>query len=69
MADMADVKFFYKFRQTSPTPAGRWVVCGPFDTREAAEIDRRRSKAWDCELTTPFAAISKEVAEDEPPTN
>jgi hypothetical protein len=55
--------YYFKFRQTSPSPASQWVLCGPYNSRKEAEAERRRSKAWDCELSIVFSASSKEEAE------
>lgn len=64
---MVGSSYFYKFRQTSPKPPGAWVLCGPFESYEAAKADRQNSKQWDCELTSVFSASSKADAEAMPP--
>lgn len=58
------MKYFFGFRQIIPQPAGRWVAVGPFDTDEQAMAARAKSKAWDAEVSTPFAATSKEEAQE-----
>jgi hypothetical protein len=60
------MKYWYKFRQTSPRPPGQWIVCGPYDSCEAAAVAREKSKAWDCEVGNVFPAASKEEAEQSP---
>lgn len=56
-------RYFYRFRQTHPSPPGSWVSCGPFETYEQAVADRKRSKEWDCELSHVFASATKKDAE------
>ncbi len=56
-------KFYFGFKQTKPAPPGVWVLCGPFDTYDEAMSDRQNSLAWDCELSIPFYATSRGIAE------
>ncbi len=60
---MSNEKWWFGFRQTTPKPPGQAVACGPFDSYEIAKSERERSKAWDCEVSVPYASISKEEAE------
>jgi hypothetical protein len=55
-------KYWFGFRQTYPTPPGSVVVCGPYDSYEEAKIEREKAKAWDCSVSIPFTANSKEEA-------
>jgi hypothetical protein len=57
------IGWYFAFRQTSPTPPGQWIACGPYDSYEQASEERRRAKNWDCEVSVPFSAASKEEAE------
>lgn len=59
--------YYFGFRQTKPGPPGHWVACGPYDTYDQAMSARDNSKAWDCEVTVPFVANSKEEAENKIP--
>ncbi|MFG1270787.1 hypothetical protein V5F40_22815 [Xanthobacter sp. DSM 14520] len=56
-------QLFFKFRQTSPPPPGKWVTCGPFDTYDQATAERNRSYAWDAEVGPVFSASSLEEAQ------
>ena len=57
------MKWFFCFRQTSPKPPGQWVVEGPYDTYERAKAEREAAKAWDADVTAPFAASTKAEAQ------
>ena len=57
-----NMKYYFGFRVTGPT--GEWVVCGPYNTREQAKVERNNSKAADCYVTIPFVASSKQEAEN-----
>lgn len=60
---MSQDEFWFGFRQTSPPPPGQAIACGPFSSYEQAKIERERSKAWDCEVSTPFQASTKDEAD------
>ena len=60
---MPEKKFWFGFRQTSPKPPGQAIVCGPYSSYEEAKNEREKSKTWDCEVSIPFSADSKEEAE------
>lgn len=63
----ANVKYYFKFRQTSPRPPGAWTLCGPFANYDEAKTNYNNSKQWDCEVTPPFSATSAdEAAKREP---
>ena len=59
---MNDDKWWFGFRQTSPPPPAQGIPVGPFETYEQALEERQRSKAWDCDVSTPFVAKTKEEA-------
>lgn len=61
---MEKQKYWFGFRQTLPPPPGNVVPCGPFDTREIAIAKREDAEAWDCQLSAPFPAASKEEARE-----
>ena len=56
--------WYFAFRQTSPRPPGVWIACGPYDSYARASQERNQSKAWDCEVSVPYSAASKEEAEE-----
>lgn len=56
------IQYFFKFRQTKPSPPGQWITCGPFDTYEQGKAERDKSKAWDAEVGNVFSAASIEEA-------
>ena len=58
------VEWYFGFRQTSPKPPAQWIACGPYDSYEKAAKERHRAKAWDCEVSVPYSATSKEEAEE-----
>jgi hypothetical protein len=58
-----EMKWFFGFRQTSPSPPGRWIAEGPFDSYDRAKLEREGAKAWDAEVSTPFAAKTKAEAQ------
>lgn len=60
---MTALKYWYGFRQTHPAPPGRAVACGPYSSWEEAKLHRERAKAWDCSVSIPFAAETKEEAD------
>jgi hypothetical protein len=60
---MSEGKYWFGFRQIIPQPPGKAVPCGPYNSRQEADIERRRSKAWDCNISDVFIAESKEEAE------
>jgi len=60
---MSDVKYWFGFRQTIPRPPGQAIACGPYSTYEEAKIEREKAKAWDCEVSIPYSAETKEDAE------
>jgi len=62
---MSEEKYWFGFRQTSPSPPGQAIACGPFSSYEQARIERKRAKAWDCEVSIPFQASTKEQADKE----
>jgi len=61
--NIENISWYFAFRQTSPCPPGQWIACGPYDSYEKALEERSRAKAWDCEVSVPYSAVSKEVAE------
>jgi hypothetical protein len=56
--------WYFKFRQTKPSPPGQWIVCGPYDSYEKAKSEREKSKAYDGGVSNVFRACSKEEAEN-----
>jgi hypothetical protein len=61
---MDNEKWWFGFRQTSPKPPGQAIACGPFGSYDEAKGERERSKAWDCEVSIPYSATSKEEADE-----
>lgn len=61
---MTDEKWWFGFRQTSPKPPGQAIACGPYESYDKAKAERESSKTWDCEVSIPYSAISKEEAEE-----
>jgi len=61
---MSAEKYWFGFRQTTPRPPGQAIACGPYDSYEQAKLERERSKAWDCEVSIPFAAANQQEADD-----
>ncbi len=53
---MEESSYFVGFRQVRPSPPGAWVIMGPYRTNEEAKREREKAKAWDAEVTVPFAA-------------
>ncbi|MDR6305923.1 hypothetical protein GGQ85_003649 [Nitrobacter vulgaris] len=63
-AGQIDGKWFFAFRQISSGSPGGWVLQGPFDTYDQAMAARQRSKnAYDAEVSSPFAARSRDEAQ------
>lgn len=62
-AKMTENTYWFGFRQTRPAPPGKAVPCGPYRTREIAKLEREKAKAWDCAVSIPYVALSKEEAE------
>lgn len=56
-------EYWFGFKQTFPKPSGRAIACGPYGTRDEAMKEREKSKAWDCVVSVPFIAYSKDEAE------
>lgn len=54
------MEYFFGFRVIRPV--GQPVVCGPFETMEAAKQARNNAKAYDAQVTTPFIATSENEA-------
>lgn len=61
---MSEGKWWFGFRQTSPKPLGQAIACGPYESYKKAKVERQNSKAWDCEVSIPYSASSKEEAEE-----
>lgn len=61
---MEEKKYWFGFKQTLPKPPGHAIVCGPYNSRDEAMRERENSKAWDCEVSIPFIAASKQEAEE-----
>lgn len=61
---MHEVKWWFGFRQISPEPAGQAIACGPYKSFGEAQAEIERSKAWDCEVSTPYPAGSEQEAEE-----
>jgi len=61
---MSDEKWWFGFRQTIPKPPGQAIAYGPYESYDKAKTERKRSKARDCEVSIPFAASSKDEAEE-----
>jgi len=40
-------------------------VYGPYASHEKVKAEREGSKTWDCDVSIPFAASSKDEAEEE----
>lgn len=55
--------YWYWYRQTNPQPPAKWVVCGPYENRDAALSDRQRDKR-DGQVGVPFFAETKREAEE-----
>ena len=60
---MDDTKYYFGFRQIIPRPPRKWVLCGPFDSLDQAKTERKKAKAPDCQVTTPFIASTEDEAE------
>lgn len=60
---MAETDWWFGFRQTLPRPPGQAIAVGPFGSYEDAERESTRSRAWDCDVSAPYAARSKDEAE------
>lgn len=54
--------YWYWYRQTTPRPAGSWVISGPYETRERALSNREFDKR-DGDVGVPFMSATKEEAE------
>lgn len=54
--------YWYWYRQTTPRPAGSWVISGPYETRESALSNRKLDKR-DGDVGVPFISATKEEAE------
>jgi hypothetical protein len=61
---VSEEKWWFGFRQTSPKPPGQAIACGPYESYEKAKAERQKSKAWDCEVSIPYSADSKDEAEE-----
>lgn len=60
---MSDANYWwFGFRQTVPKPPGQAIPCGPYMTYDEATKEGGRAKAWDCEVSTPYTASTKEEA-------
>jgi len=57
---MSQEHYWFGFKQT--TPLGQAIACGPYSSYEQAKAERERAKAWDCDVSTPFVAQTKEEA-------
>ena len=55
-------KYWFGFRTIFPKPAGSGIACGPYDTYEEAKLERSKAKEWDCEVSIPYTAETKEEA-------
>ena len=62
---MSEKKWWFGFRQIIPSPPGREVGWGPYDTYEKALYARGRAKAVDCQVSVPFQAESQTEADDQ----
>ena len=60
---MSETKWWFAFRQSVPSPPGTGIAIGPFDSHREVVEGRQRTKAWDCDVSEPFQAESKEEAE------
>ena len=60
---MSESKYWFGFRQTIPNPPGKAIACGPYNSREEANRERQKSKAWDSSVSAVFVAETKEEAE------
>ena len=60
---MSEGRYWFGFRQTIPSPPGKDIACGPYNSREEANREREKSKAWDCRVSIVFVADTKEEAE------
>lgn len=38
--DMSDEKYWFGFKQTSPKPSGKTIVCGPYSSYDKAKKER-----------------------------
>jgi len=59
---MSEGKYWFGFRQTIPRPPAKAIPCGPYNSREEADRERQKSKAWDCNVSTVFIAETEEEA-------
>ena len=60
--------YFYWTRRTFIFPPSPWVAVGPFDSKQAAEAARCRSKCqFDLIVGVVFSASSLEAAQCTPP--
>ena len=64
MQEEVEDKYWFGFRQTHPKPPGRAIACGPYKSYEEAKLEREKAKAWDCSVSIPFVAKTKEDADE-----
>ena len=61
---MSKEKYYFRFRQIIPKPPGQAIACGPYDTLKEALAARDSEKHnYDCEVSIPFTAPTKEEAD------
>jgi hypothetical protein len=60
---MGASNWWFAFRQSMPLPPRMGIAIGPFESHREAVEQRQRSKAWDCDVSEPFQAGSKQEAE------
>ncbi len=58
---MSEIKHWFGFKLKS---GGKVIVCGPYSSNDEVKLEREKSKAWDCEVSVPFIASTKEEAEE-----
>jgi hypothetical protein len=61
---MNEKKWWFGFRQIIPSPPGRGVGWGPYDSYEKALFARERAMTSDCQVSVPFQADSQAEADE-----
>jgi hypothetical protein len=64
MSQETEGKYWFGFRQTYPQPPGKGISCGPYNSYGEAKLERAKAKAWDCSVSVPFFAKTREEAEE-----
>lgn len=61
---MNNEKWWFGFCQTLPEPPSIAIAVGLFAWYKEAKAERDRTEAWDCAVSIPYSASSKEEAEE-----